>query len=355
MKRNFFAILTLFATMLAGEASFSAAVPKNNKPAKRQTNQLVSLLPKSEGVVVIDMKRVTAEAMPQFLSGNIKMLGDINAHLDEIKSQLGVDLRQFEQVAAGVNFKPQPGTAGKFDYEPLVMARGGFAPDSFINLAKTAAAGKFREETAGSRKIYIFSIKEILQARKPQQFKTPQDAEKFDRMVSSAPSEIAVAAFDANTLAIGLPSRVRETLDASSPRVSADILALVNRQPDSLARFAANVPSGASQMLKLDNDIFGKSIDSIRQIVGFINLNDGNTTVALTAKTYNPEQAKDLEETLVGFQSLGGVLGGMKGDDKKVYARIVENAKISRVAASGEVTVNMQLAKSDVDILLGRK
>lgn len=353
MKRNFFAILSLFALILVGAASSSFAVPKTVKTKKRQTAQLVTLLPKSEGVVAIDMKRMTAEALPQLLSGRLQMLGDINAHLEEIKDQLGIDLRRFEQVAAGVNFKPIAGAQKKFDYEPLVLARGGFTADSFLNLAKTAADGKFREEKIGSSTIYLFAVKEILQARKPQQFKTPRDEEKFNKMLNSVPSEIAVAAFDANTLAIGMPSRVRETLNTTSPRVSADLLALAGRQPNSLARFAANLPAGVSQMWNLDNDIFGKSVDSIRQLVGFMNLNDGNTTVALTAKTYKPEQAKDLEETLVGLQSLGGMLGGMKGEDKKVYARIVETAKISR--AAGEVTVNMQVAKSDVDILLGKK
>jgi hypothetical protein len=118
--------------------------------------------------------------------------------------------------------------------------------------------------------------------------------------------------------------------------------------------FAANVPAGMSQFWNLGGgDPLGQTIDSIRLLSGTVNMIGANTDVALAAKTFKPEQAKDLQDTLTGLQSIGrGFLGGMKGNDKEVYARIVENAKITRSA--DEVTINVKVANNDLGALLGK-
>ena len=349
MKRSFFALLMMFALVLSA-VSFSFAETKTKKSATRQTNQLASQLPNSDAVVIMDMQRLMRDALPQLFSGRMQFLNEINTQIDDVKNQIGIDLRQFEQLAVGFTFKQTP--TQKIVFEPIVLARGRLNAISILETSKSAAKGKFREEKNGASTIYIFSLKEILQNNKPKA-KTPQDEEKFNKMLGRVPSELAVIAVDNNTLAIGSPVRVREMIGGKS-RVSPDILSLVNRNANSMMSFGGNVPAGLSKILKLDIDQLGRNLDSIRQVFGGMNVAGGNTLVSIAAKTFKPEQATELEESLSGLQMIGrGFLGGMKGADKQVYARMVESAKITR--AADEVTINLQVSNSDLSILLGQR
>jgi hypothetical protein len=46
-------------------------------------------------------------------------------------------------------------------------------------------------------------------------------------------------------------------------------------------------------------------------------------------------------------------LGGEKGADKKVFARMIENARI--INNGSEVMLDLQVPQSDIDILVGMK
>lgn len=330
--------------------SFSFVANVNAQTAARQTNKLAAQLPNSDGVVVMDMQRLTKEALPQFLAGKVQFLNEINTRIDDIKTQTGIDLRNFEQVAVGVTFKeiaPQ-----KLDYEPIVLARGKINSGALLATAKLAASGKYREEKSGAKTIYVFAAKEIMQAHKPQTM-TPKEEEDFNKTLARIPAEIAATAFDDSTLAIGSPARVRETLEAK-PRVSPNLLTLVNRKPTSVLSFAANLPQNASRFFNLSMDELAKTIDTIQQASGTVDVVGANTVASIVTKTYRPEQAKDLEDTLAGLQMLGkGFLAMQQGSDKKIYAKMVESAKISRVAS--EVMLDVQVANSDLSVLLGKK
>ena len=164
------------------------------------------------------------------------------------------------------------------------------------------------------------------------------------------PAEIAVTTFDEKTLAIGSLGRVREVFESKN-KLGADIAALLNRKPNSLMSFGANTPTGFSQFMDLDDDQLGQSLSSIRQFYGAVNASDGNVTGSVGAKSTNAQQAKSLEETLGGFQALGkSFLSSAKSEDKQVYAKIVESAKITRVGL--EVTIDFQVANADLALIL---
>jgi hypothetical protein len=84
-----------------------------------------------------------------------------------------------------------------------------------------------------------------------------------------------------------------------------------------------------------------------------MDVNGASTNLSATARTAQADQAQGLRETLDGLQMLGKVLlGNAKGDDKKVYARLLENAKIS--SKNNEVTMDVAVAQGDIDFLIGR-
>ena len=208
MKRNFFALVTMFALCLGAVGFFLAEAKSGNDLRALAVN-----LPASDAVVVVDMRRLVNDELPGLLSrgGKMQFINDLNAQMDAFKNQTGINLRNFEQVAVGIRFKEV--APGKLDYEPIALARGNaeLKADMLLAAAKIASKGKYREEKSGAKTVYVFAAKEIFRAGKPTG-STQQQEEEFNRTLARIPEEVAVAAFDANTLAIGSPTRVAETL-----------------------------------------------------------------------------------------------------------------------------------------------
>lgn len=342
MRNKFFALIAFSALFLNAFGVVSAQTKVNN-----QTNRLAALLPASDGVITLDVQRLLSESVPQVLSGKPEMLADINRKIDEIRDKTGLDARQFEQVAIGVAMKQI--TAREVDLEPVFLARGKYNANALIAVAKLASKGKYREEKIGSRTIYVFDGKEIVEQNKPP-VKNSWFDKAIDRLIVGLSKEIAVTSLDDNTLAFGSLARVRETFETKS-RISSEVLNLANRKPNAVVSFGAKLPNGLSNFFVLDNDELGKTLDSIRQMSGAVEISDGNSAVSVAAKTLNAEQSQNLHDTLQGLQMLGkAFLGGGKGEDKKVYARMIENAKITR--NSTEVSLDLQVPQSDINILL---
>jgi hypothetical protein len=347
----------LFALMLAALFAMNAsAFADTKKPRAKKTaaaaaaqqtkQQLAAALPASDGAVTIDAQRLLNEALPQILAANPEKLAEINAKLDEIRTRSGLDARQFEQIAVGVAFRGK--TA-----DPVILARGRFSAAALLTAAKFALKDKYREEKIGNKSVYIFSLKDIFADRKEETgVSAPANdpPKNLNFIFNKLPSEIAVASYDANTLAIGSLARVRETIEGKT-KISAGVLALLKTKPNAVMSFGANTPAGLSQFLNLDDDELGQSLASIRQLSGALSIAGGNSFVSIAAKSIDAAQAKSLEDNLTGLQGLGrGLLGGAKSGDKKVYLALVENLKITRVGT--EISLNTQVSNADLAALI---
>ena len=130
------------------------------------------------------------------------------------------------------------------------------------------------------------------------------------------------------------------------------IVSLLDGAPGAVTSFATRVPAGMKSFIPMDNDELGKNIDSIQYVYGNADVAGDLATVHMTARTLQNAQAKSLHETLQGLQMLGkAFLGGAKGADKQVYARMIGNAKFTQRA--NEVVLDLQVPQSDIDILVG--
>jgi hypothetical protein len=348
MKKKIFALMAICAVMLS-VVNIGFADTKRKKKTNNM-NQLLALLPASDGALTIDAKRFFNDALPQILSGNQPMLAGILAKLDEMKAKTGIDVRQFQQVAIGVN--AVKGAGNDYNFEPVVLARGQFKAAGLVSVAKIASNGKYREEKIGDRTVYIFSPKEIVEENKGK-ISNSMITKILDKMLAGFSNELALTTYDDNTLAIGSAARVHEMFETKT-RLSSEVLSLVSRKPNAIINFGAAVPNGLSQIISLDNDELGKNLDAIRFLSGSMDVLGGNTIVAVSAKTVNVEQAKGLKETLDGLQVVGkAILGGAKSPDKKVYGRMLENAKIAQTG--NEVTLDLQVPQTDLNVIIGEK
>jgi len=83
-----------------------------------------------------------------------------------------------------------------------------------------------------------------------------------------------------------------------------------------------------------------------------MDVTDGNAVLQVMARTVKPEQAQSLLETLEGLQMVGkALIGGSKGADKQVYARLIDSVKFARTG--NEVNLDLRVSQSDIDVLVG--
>lgn len=353
MMTKFFALLIVCAFALNGIGAATAfPLPDTNKK-DGQANQLAALLPASDGAMTLNVQKALSVALPQILSGNQQMIADILGEIDKIKVKTGIDLRQFEQITVGVSSKKN--AARELEFEPVVLARGTFNANALIAAIKPVIKATYREEKIGDRTVSVFTAKETVKKTQNPSAKPPSAFEKsLDKMFDNLSREFAVTTFDDKTLVIGSLARVRETFAATVPRIGGDVLDLISRKPDSLASFALKLPEGISDFIQLGNDEFGKNLDAIRFLAGSLDVADGNAAVSLTAKTAQAEQAQSLQEQLDGLKGLGKILiGGMKGADKQIFSRMLDNVKIGRNLS--EITIDLQVPQSDINTLLNKK
>ena len=339
--------LTVLVGLSLNLVGFAADNSPKAKAKKRQSSRLIALLPASDGVAVFDAKRFLNNALPTVLAANQPLLSEITTKLSEIENKTGIDLRKFDQVAVGVAYKPI--SAKEIDYDTVVLASGTIGTSALVGVAKLASEGTYREEKVGTKTIFVFTPKATVQkttATNP----NSKIAAAADRLAKSFSKEIALAAIDRNTIAIGSLNRVRETLEGHT-HVPIEISGLLSTRTDSIASFAGRVPGEVSQMLPVENDQLGASVSSIQYIAGSMDVTSLGTSVQLMARTKKPEQAANLKETLDGLQVIGGaVLGNSKRPDQQVYGRMIKNAKFE--ARGNDVLLDLLVPQADIDALV---
>jgi hypothetical protein len=74
----------------------------------------------------------------------------------------------------------------------------------------------------------------------------------------------------------------------------------------------------------------------------------------MSARISNVTSAVSLKETLDGFKSVfPSVLAGQRGDDKKIYGRMVESIRLSRTGTM--INLDLTVPQADIDALLAEK
>ncbi len=344
MKKKFLLIFTLAALV------FSAALSSVDGQAK--TDDLELMLPDSDGVVVVDVRRLLDEALPQILAANEPLLTKVNGEVDKIKTRTGLDLRKFDRLALGV--KTRKISDNKIDFQPVLLARGHADTETLAAAAELVSGGKVRTETIAGRTVYIFSAKEVVDRNTAAGKKSGNLFEKMmDKVVGDLSEEAALTAYDENTVALGTLSRIKELL-GDSPRIGNGMIALLNQKQTAVANFAMVLQEGFSRFLELEDDELGQGLDSVREIHGSLDVVPGKTLLSISARTADAVQAENLEVMLQGFQGVFSmILKKQKGADKQVYGRMLENLSISRKA--DQLMIDLAINQKDLDVIVGKK
>lgn len=344
-KILFFFTAALLSAPLAASAS---AQTRRNQPAARpsasaSTSQgtraaLLASLPASDAVVVVDAKRLMTGALPRLYSNDAAELARINSEIDKFKTRTGLDARQFERVAVGTSYR-QTG-AGGTTLDTVALVQGAFSSSALIDAARKASAVQAREEKHGGRSVHVFTFNEDV---------------KLLGLFNLRVTDLAVAALDANTVALGKIERVRAAIDAAGAggsRVSPDIAALATRNASALVGLGGNVPRSVFAGVQFPSDQLARSANSIRQLYGSVATSEAGFLTEAVLRTETAAEARSLGDTISGLKGLaGGLIGFRYQEPKAGLLRGVITA--TQVAAAGnEVQITLDLKQDGLAALL---
>lgn len=339
MNKKFFALflaftIALMSFVLTGVAQTGRTAALAPAPVTSPLN----LLPPSDVVAFVNVKRLINEAAPKIFADNPARLAEFNADIDKFRTQTGLDARSFSTIAVGLRYQnPSPGITTA---DTVAIAQGTFNAGAMIAAGRLASKGKYQEQKYNDATIYIFSVNDYV---------------NIPGLLNMRVKELAVTTLDTNTLVLGELAAVRATLDANKKRVAgvnSELVNLATRSPNALIGFSANVPPSVSQGVNIGgNDEISKLVASIRQAYGTIGATANGFDMMAVARTENAGQAQSLSETLTALKQFGGVLAGqLPAETSKLATNALESLKIG--AQGNETSIRLELQQADITTLM---
>lgn len=296
----------------------------------------LNLLPPSDLVAFVNVKRLINDAAPKVMADNPTKLAEFNAAIDKLKMQTGLDARSFENVAVSLRYRnPSPGVTTA---DTVVIVSGTFNASTLIAAGRLVSKGKYQEQKYNDATIYTFSV---------------NDQVSILGMMNMRVKELAVTTLGTNNLVIGELAAVRATLDANKTRggSNSDLINLATRTPNSLMGFSANVPPSLSKGVNVGNDEVSKLVGSIRQAYGAVGTTTNGFELMGIARTENAGQAVSLSETLTTLKQFGAmVVGQLPAETRELAQSALDSLKIG--AQGNETSIRFELQQSDITTLM---
>lgn len=323
----------LTAVVIACAVASSAFAQKTSA---RQPATLMSSLPQSDAVAIVNVARVFNEVMPKLLADNPARLAEATAELEKFKTQTGLDPRSFEQIALGFTYKyPRQGIT---KVSTVALARGTFNAAALTAAGRLAANGKYVEQKYQGKTIYIFSLDRQL---------------RLFGLLNMSVSDLAVTPVDSNTLALGDIDAIHGVIDAVRTRKHAnpDLLALAGRDPNAIIGFGGNISPLLLENLSLSNDTIARELTAVRQVYGTLGMTTTDLELMMTARTVDTYSAKNLGDTVEGLKQLGAFFVNRLAASKGALARTaLSNLKVTTVG--NELQLRTAVAQSQVTPLI---
>jgi hypothetical protein len=371
--RKIHALFLTLALMLALLAGLCAQPPSVLAvPAPASPGDLLSALPPSDLIVYLDAQRTLADAMPAFLATKPEALTKINAEIDKLKNETGIDLRTFDMVVAGLSFGGRAGQPERM----VFLARGRFDSSAVINAGFAAAAKeknnsfrKQQQEDYKGKLIYTFgpspSKGNLAGAAVISQPAANTSAERpAAKLGDKQPTIVevprekssdrgqAVTALDGNTLAAGDLGSVRAAIDASAggAHVDDEMVQLATRNTSALLGFstkrAANLfPHGAAVG---NEEPFMKSLQGVQQVFGSVSVSGTDMDLSFSLRMETAEQARGLREMVnIAKAEEEAKLQGRPADSTPPFFMSLLR-KLNVTVEDKEVQVQLKMAQEEV-------
>jgi len=214
-------LLSLVALLLVMPAALRA----------QDARSALANFPESQAVLYINARRVINEAAPSVVPPDV-----LNKALADARQF--IDLNGLEYVIAGARLKGEP--SAKQLPEFLLIVRGSFSAEALLSGARMMGQGMYAQETHGAKTLSVFTFNKPAQPG-AEQSGNNKPAQKFPI------DQIAATALDANTVAVGIPSFLRDAIDASTgggqSRLKPELVDLALRDAISFFSMLAGMPA----------------------------------------------------------------------------------------------------------------
>lgn len=309
-------------------ANVSAQAPAS---AQAAAGPLASL-PECDAILYLNARRIINEALPRVLPA--AQYAKVKAALDDVKAKSGIDINGFESGVLALRFG-KPITTPP-DY--VLVVRGTFNADALLSLGRIGLQGKLREEKYGSKSINIFKLSEVLGAA---------DA----KSLPTGTNDMAVAALDGGTLALGTIPYVKAAIDAEGGqrRASPELVALAMRDAGALMSIAMTISpglfAGALPAQMGGNEEINKIISGIENFYLSVGMNATEFPLAASVRTASAEHAR----TLSGILEIGLRAASSQITDKKAQS-MIETLKVT--TEGNEVQARMAVPQETITTLI---
>src|SRR2546427_10966443 len=312
----------------------TAAQTKSNRSASG--TETSSYLPASDGVMLIDVRRLLNETLPHVFADDSARLAQVNSEIDKFKTETGVDPRSLNRVVVGTRYVyPSPSVT---KVETVVIAHGTFAAKAIAAAGRAKANGRYREEKYRGATMMIFSI---------------NDQMRLLGLWKMKVSDLAVCALDARTLAIGKVTTVRAAIEAgrAGNRANNDLVSLASRDPSAVVGFGANVTSGLLANLNVGSDTMAKDINSIKQVYGSIGSTQTDVSLLVVARADTADSARNLSDTVIGLKQLATIFIMRMAPARKALAQsALDNLKVT--TRGNELEIRTQFSAASLASLV---
>ena len=253
----------------------------------------LSTLPEADALLYVNPQRILNEALPKFMTE--KDLAGMRQAFADVKGFSGIDPTKVEYLVIAVRFRKPTGDLRFNAPEFMAVTGGDFSAESLLTLARLAAGAKLREETHGGQILSIMTIEPIV-----------KQAEKTPFLKSF--SEVAIAAVNQTTIAVGSPGYIRAAIDASGAgngRISPGTLNSLLRDPNALLSAAGSPWSAFSKSFGLKGtEAADRAARCETQLADFyfgVTMDANNFMLRGFMNADNPDTAKIINNLIAGL------------------------------------------------------
>jgi hypothetical protein len=336
-KISFTGLVVAFALALVlPVGSFSQRSRKLVSAQASPASGLLSSLPPSDAVALVNVNRLLAEVMPKLLAENPARLTEVTNELANFKTQTGLDPRSFDQIALG--FRYLYPAEGVTKMGTVALVRGTFNAGALVAAGRLAANGKYAEQKYLGKTIYIFTLDRQL---------------KLLGLWDIKVSDLAVTSVDGNLIALGELDAVRGAIDASRSHKYAnpELIALASRDPNAVVGFGGNLTDKLRQNLSITNNNIARELTAVRQVYGTLGMTATDLELMMAARTVDPDSARNLSDTVEGLKQVGAFFVGRLSTAKGTLARsALNNLKVT--TQGNELQIRTAVAQSQVTPLI---
>lgn len=321
-------IWTLLVGVLLCGVSLQAALSEAKQPATKAasvTDELLTLLPESDVVAVIDVQRAFVELLPLLKNISTAGIGKTATEVETFAKLAGVEPKQIQAAVVGVKMTETLGRGSG-----VLLIQGVEIDGTKLTDAVKAMGGELKTADHNGKPIYT-----LIRKREP----------------NGDTDQTEFAILGNKRLAIGDLPALKAVLDGTGKgSQAARSQTLKEAKASGLVRFAGNLPAGLRSMLESQGELFSQ-IAAVKTIFGSFDLNTDNSAILnARLRTASTNNAGQLKESLNGLVVLGkAFLSGNDDPKMKLYGQLLDQVKVG-VEAS-DVSLLLQLPKELIDKL----